>query len=158
MGLAILIMVLLFYSSSQPYEGQSLIPLLQKVLASRPLEAFFDQLSLTYAGKIISTQTVGYYGVIEFLIRKFVHFISYFALAFCWYNGLYKKEKRYQTFLLALSISVGYACFDEVHQFFTPNRTALIEDVLLDTVGATLGTCIASVMRSPIQTQRRKKK
>lgn len=48
-------------------------------------------------------------------------------------------------YALAMSILLSflYACTDEIHQIFVPGRSAQFRDVLIDTLGASLGTLIA---------------
>ena len=45
--------------------------------------------------------------------------------------------------LLSILLCIGYASFDELRQSFNPGRTALMADVLLDTVGAIVGISIS---------------
>ena len=38
-----------------------------------------------------------------------------------------------------LAMVFAYACTDEIHQMFVPDRGAAVHDVLLDTIGGALG-------------------
>lgn len=40
-------------------------------------------------------------------------------------------------------LGLAYGITDELHQTFTPGRTASAADVLADAIGATLGACLA---------------
>jgi VanZ family protein len=42
----------------------------------------------------------------------------------------------YQAAITAFSISLGYAVFDEIHQYFIPGRACEIGDILVDAAGA----------------------
>ncbi|MNN38370.1 VanZ like family protein [compost metagenome] len=42
-------------------------------------------------------------------------------------------------YVYAILIAFLYACTDELHQSFTPGRTAMVQDVVLDTIGAACG-------------------
>lgn len=140
MGIAIGIMILLFISSSMSYKDQSSVGLLQILLKNRPFETELRQFSFSYAGSIVSVQESGYFQFVEFFIRKFAHFISFFVMGYCWQYALLPKAKYKQsTFLVTLLICFSYAVCDEFHQSLTPNRTPLVQDVLLDTFGSFFG-------------------
>ena len=130
-------MALLFYSSSQPYESQSMTGTLESILAKEPLKELLSSIRFTYAGSEISIHTLGYSAFIEFFIRKAAHFSSYFLLALFWLLGLKDKMKGIAfPGLLSWLLATGYASFDEFHQGLTPDRTPLLQDIILDTVGA----------------------
>lgn len=44
-----------------------------------------------------------------------------------------------RTFLIALCAVVFYGITDEVHQMFVPGRTASVDDLLADAIGALIG-------------------
>ncbi|MBM6613350.1 VanZ family protein [Desemzia sp. RIT804] len=137
LGLAFLMMGLLFYSSSQPYGEQSVTGILDQLLANEPLKGLLSPIRFTYAGSEVSIAASGYNEFIEFFIRKAAHFGSYFLLALFWFLGLKERVSGvYLTALLSFMLTVGYASFDEFHQGLTPDRTPLLEDILLDSVGA----------------------
>ena len=46
-------------------------------------------------------------------------------------------------FIVSIVISVLYAVSDEIHQIFVPSRVGAVADVFIDSLGATLGICIA---------------
>lgn len=144
--LALIIMAVLFYSSSQPYGEQSLTGLLDDILAKEPLKDLLSLIQFNYAGDEVSIATQGYSSFIEFFIRKLAHFGSYFLLGLCWFLGLKNKMtsiglSAFVSWLLA----AGYAAFDELHQSITPNRTPLMEDVILDATGALTSIFLAVV-------------
>ena len=43
-------------------------------------------------------------------------------------------------------IVIGYACTDEFHQLFVPGRSGQITDVMIDTLGGSIGVLIISVI------------
>jgi VanZ family protein len=106
------VMAVLFYSSSQSYEEQSQIGLLTVLLKNEPFKEWLSKISFIYADSEVSIQAKGYFAFIEFFVRKFAHFGTYFVLA------------------------TGYAGMDEFHQMMTNGRTPLFQDVMLDSVGA----------------------
>ena len=73
-GIALLMMVILFVSSSMTYQQQSQVSLIQKLLANEPLKAFFSQISFNYAGSEVSISAKGYVKFVEFFIEIFLNF------------------------------------------------------------------------------------
>lgn len=131
------IMAVLFYSSSQSYEQQSQIDLLSVLLKKEPLKDWMSQFSFLYAGSEISIEASGYFSFVEFFIRKFAHFATYFLLGGSFFLALFPRTKS-----LGLSAffgwfaATGYAGMDEFHQMLTNGRTPLFQDVMLDSAGA----------------------
>lgn len=147
--LALGMMVLLYWSSSMSYGEQSTIPLLEQILSQQPFYDFLSQFEFTYGDSLVSVANSGYYGFIEFFIRKFVHFFSYFLIGLWWFLGLRRKVKgRFLGALISFLIVIGYASFDELHQVFTPDRSGMIEDVILDSSGGLTGILVAWVNTS----------
>lgn len=142
--LAISIIVLII-SSSMTYEQQTLIPTLQKMLASKPFEQSLSLLHIPYWGKIVSVETIGYFDFIEFLIRKTTHFIGFGFIATILYWFL-PTTWRLKGWIIIISIFF-IALFDEFRQHFTPGRTMAFQDVLLDTAGACCFIAIITIRK-----------
>lgn len=142
--LALAIMAILFYSSSQPYEEQSITPMLDQLLAKEPLKNLLSPIHFSYANSEISIQALGYSKFVEFFIRKAAHFGTYFLLALFWFLGL-KNKLASQGLAIFISwlLATGYAAMDEFHQGITPNRTPLLQDIQLDSIGAATGIILA---------------
>ena len=137
---AFVIMGILFYSSATPYSNQTVTPVLDKVLAGEPFKAILSKIEFMYAGTEISVAASGYSHFIEFFIRKGAHFFIYLLLGLCWFMGLKDRMDSVPlAALIALLLAAGYASFDEFHQGLTPERTPLLEDIILDTAGAFTG-------------------
>ncbi|MCD8500644.1 MAG: VanZ family protein [Bacillaceae bacterium] len=134
---------IIFYASSQPYEQQDLRPMLGEMFDWTFVEAYFSSISFSYGGSEVSISERGTAGFVEFFIRKGAHVFVYFTLGFLIYRLLNQYIKRIdQRIGLSFFIVVFYAAFDEIHQFFRPNRTGLIDDVVLDSIGGLLGIMI----------------
>ncbi|GAA3015931.1 VanZ family protein [Tetragenococcus solitarius] len=135
--LGLLIMAILFYSSSQTYETQSQISLLESVLKNEPFKESLNHVSFKYADDIVSIKEKGYFSFAEFFIRKFAHFGTYFLLGGSFFLSLLPKLKTtgFALFFSWLS-ATGYAGMDEFHQMLTQDRTPLFQDVMLDSFGA----------------------
>ncbi|MFV0395606.1 MAG: VanZ family protein [Coprobacillaceae bacterium] len=70
---------------------------------------------------------------LETIIRKTAHILEYAILTWL----VFQTIKPYSKYVYQLSfiIAIGYACTDELHQYFIPGRTALITDVFIDSIG-----------------------
>ncbi len=53
---------------------------------------------------------------------------------------------RWHHVVIALGITVLYGVSDEWHQSFVPDRTGRVDDLVVDTIGATIGLAIAWVV------------
>ena len=81
-----------------------------------------------------------YKGEVRLVVRKSAHFIIYLVGGFLLFNFFrtYNISLRNQIIYAILGI-ILYASSDEFHQLFVNGRTARVEDVLLDTLGAMVG-------------------
>lgn len=81
---------------------------------------------------------------LDFIIRKCAHFTLYAMLGFVTFGAVKS------TFFIAIksnviwsfAISVIYAIFDEIHQYFVPGRACRIYDVIIDSFGSIFGISI----------------
>ncbi len=127
------LLIIIFISSGQSAEQQSLEVLLQKWLPDKPLAGFLSHFSIPYWGTQVSIEERGYYSFIEFLIRKGTHFLFFGIISLAVYYALPKwRYRKGITILILFFLAVG----DELRQSMTPGRTASMQDVLLDTSGA----------------------
>jgi len=127
-ALTIFWMIMLFYFSSQPANisnGQS----------GRVMMIFRQTLGISEG--IVSDKAL------QFAIRKSGHGAGYFVLGIlmtlsaAWAKG---EKPRY---MLALTLCFLYAVSDELHQTFVPGRSGELRDVVIDTLGASLGVLLA---------------
>lgn len=85
---------------------------------------------------------------IEAIIRKIAHFSIYTVIGIllmalmCMFN-IIDKVRVGVTFILGII----YAATDEFHQVFVQGRTALITDVVIDTMGVILGILLVLLIR-----------
>lgn len=80
---------------------------------------------------------------IEKVIRKIAHFSIYTAvglLLMALISTFEMKEKN--RIIISLIIGIIYASSDEIHQSFVPERSPMITDVMIDTMGVMLGILI----------------
>lgn len=151
-GPLILLIMIVFISSATPYQQQTIVPTLMKLLPGEPLIGPLSLLHIPYYGMDISVESRGYYYFLEFLVRKFAHLTAFGAMAIAVYIALPKKNYRY---LLAIGITFLFACADELHQYFTVGRTASGQDVLLDTVGGLLWLTIFVLILRKIRAKKK---
>jgi hypothetical protein len=144
----VLIASIIFWSSSQPYEKQDIRPFILNYVSTDFVVKEFSDVSFTYAGNEVSIEALGVDGFMEFFIRKGAHFTVFFFLAYFTYRALrIQGVKIGHAFMYALFFTVVYAISDEVHQAFTTNRTALLADVVLDSIGGFCGIVIRSLKK-----------
>ncbi|AMB99918.1 hypothetical protein AWM75_08025 [Aerococcus urinaehominis] len=144
----ILIPIMLYFSSSMPYEEQSLVPLLQFLLPNQPLHGTLSQISFSYGGEVISIATSSYYHFIEFFIRKGAHLTMFGCLGLMFYLAWMTHIKNGLVLCLtAAGLTFGMAAFDELRQVYTLNRSGMLADVYLDTVGAIVCILLAHLIR-----------
>ncbi len=138
---AIAMMAILFGFSSQSYQEQSLVHDIEKNTSDQSIADWFGGIRFSYGGHEISVDSVGGASFIEFFIRKAAHFGSYALLAalLVYAMGGNARNNGGRRYVYAILIAFLYACTDELHQSFTPGRTAMVQDVVLDTIGAACG-------------------
>lgn len=76
-------------------------------------------------------------------VRKSAHFTIYLLLGLSIISLLYEyKIINIKAIVIAMIISILYACSDEIHQIFVSGRTGKIIDVLIDSIGSFVGIMI----------------
>ncbi|MEK5214636.1 VanZ family protein [Psychrobacillus sp. FSL H8-0487] len=152
----LILLFLLFFSSGQTYEEQSLIPLFEDLLTSKPLESQLKKIELPYWGHTISVEERGYYHFVEFIIRKSAHFFLFGLAAIGFYAILPRNTLH---FWLALLCTLILALADEYHQQLTGGRTPSGQDVFLDMCGAvtflSVYICIKRIMQKTLDPSKR---
>ncbi|MDE5977751.1 MAG: VanZ family protein [Turicibacter sp.] len=75
---------------------------------------------------------------LQVIIRKTAHFSEYFILYLLSVNVLLEYLTVKKSIYSALIFVFLYACTDEFHQLFVPDRVCAFTDVLIDTSGGAL--------------------
>lgn len=81
-------------------------------------------------------------------VRKLAHFTLYFVLGFL-SSMLFITLKNYGIYIkgiISWVFCVIYAISDEIHQYFVPNRTCAIRDMVIDSSGALLSVAVFVTM------------
>ena len=87
------------------------------------------------------------------LFRKCGHLSEYGILALLVWRAIHKpclepgKPWSWSEAGLTVVIVCGYAATDEFHQIFVPNRTPLVSDVIIDTLGGSAALLCLWAMR-----------
>ena len=76
---------------------------------------------------------------IEHPIRKAAHMTEYAILALLLLGTITKDRITRKQLLAVICLVAAYAATDEYHQLFVPGRSGQVRDVVIDTVGGTLG-------------------
>lgn len=136
------ILIGLFVSSATPYSDQSIVSPLERFNWTW-VEPVLDEISFDYAGETISRDTLGTVPLIEFFIRKATHVVVFLVLGALLVKAIARLRLHASlTLLFAWTMATTVAAFDEFHQSLTPERTPLIQDVILDSMGALLGVLL----------------
>ncbi len=135
---------IIYLFSSQPYKQQDLAPILSRLLEGRRSLGFLDRISFMFDGREVSVSYLGTVHFVEFFIRKGVHF-SIFAVLGCLILLLCRLLVKNNLKLVSIAwVSVVfYACMDEIHQYYTDGRSALWQDVVIDSVGGLFGIALS---------------
>lgn len=136
------ILIGLFISSSTPYSDQSIVSPLERFDWTWA-ESALATIDFSYGGSPVSLEEKGDAGLIEFLLRKAAHFSVFFVLGALLVKAVARlRLSAWLILLFAWVLANTVAVYDEFHQSLTPERTALVQDVVLDSVGALCGILI----------------
>ncbi|MFB1082236.1 VanZ family protein [Jeotgalibacillus sp. JSM ZJ347] len=139
---------IIYYSSSQTYEEQSIIPFLEQWTSADWYRHLIAQFSVPYGGRWISVDTHGYAGFTEFLIRKGAHLGIFFLISFFMYHVIFYLLKfTWRSIALTLFLTLLIAMADEYHQQLTGGRTSSVNDVILDMLGGLIGLAVALLLK-----------
>jgi VanZ family protein len=131
----ILWLVLIFILSAQPVHKSNG---LSKAIAEKIIE---------FIKKIFPKENINL-GRFNHYLRKTAHFFAYMILGILMMNVLkiigVDGGKR---IILALLICIIYAISDELHQLFVLGRGAQVKDVIIDTIGVSVGVGLSKKCR-----------
>ena len=78
---------------------------------------------------------------------KLVHCICFAGLAFWVEFAVFSKEKITFSIIFAILFVCVYGIIDEIHQSFTPGRSASVFDWIADSLGAAIGSFLYLLAR-----------
>ena len=85
------------------------------------------------------------FNAVQFAVRKYAHFSEYALLGFL-LRLLCASYCLRRACLVAWICGTGYAATDELHQWFVASRSAMWQDVCLDSSGVLAGALLAAGM------------
>ncbi len=137
---AVLMMYLIFTFSSQTGTESSLVSLkVSRYVVTGTERCFGIQFTDEQMQRAV--------GRIHYYVRKLAHVTEYFILAVTVAFPLYVYGVRgIWLVLLAGTICVGYAGFDEYHQSFVAGRGPSAKDVAIDSVGVFIGIILVRMI------------
>lgn len=115
-------------------------------LLTAPISAAFSR----FVGKLLG-QVFGLSGAASGsghgLLRKIAHVTEFACLGMClrWFASM-EYPSRLQRIGIPLVAGILVACVDETIQIFVPGRGPGLKDVMIDTLGLTLGVVIISLI------------
>ena len=127
---AIFWMLVIFYFSSLTgsQSSEQSNPIVQSILLTLNLNNSFTHLLII-------------------LVRKSAHIFEYFILFLLLFFGFTRIEDLKNPVIISSVITIVYACLDEFHQFFIPNRSAEILDILIDCIGILIGILLIYLIK-----------
>lgn len=126
-------MACIFYLSSQAATES-------RALSNRVAEQLKDYIeTVTYLVPFIRKVNLTH-PVVQ--IRKVAHFTIYLVLGLVSYLALPRQWSVKKKMTLIVSLCFIYAITDEFHQSFVPGRSPEVRDVLIDTLGSSVGMSI----------------
>jgi VanZ family protein len=97
------------------------------------------------------------FGIWDTLVKKGGHMCGYALLASAFFYALGKGKRINRTqFIAAIALAFLYACTDEFHQIFTPQRTSSVIDIGIDTAGAAIGLSVWRLVEKLFENVRKK--
>ncbi|MCE7791685.1 VanZ family protein [Salipaludibacillus sp. CUR1] len=133
---------LIYYSSSQTFEDQTVEPVLADFNLTW-VSAMFQWVSFNYGGSPVSLQAMTPAEFTEFFIRKGAHVFTFAVLAVLTYRLIsYFYNNRNAAAGMSLAFVLLYGSFDEYRQSLNPGRSGMVEDVILNFAGGILGLIV----------------
>lgn len=80
--------------------------------------------------------------------RKLAHLIIYMVLGLVSYQALPRKWSAKKRIGWAIGMCFLYAITDELHQSFVPGRGPQARDVLIDTIGSSVGVAVSYMVKN----------
>jgi hypothetical protein len=112
-------------------------------------------MTLIFTASGTSGQDLPHFGFLDLIVKKGGHAFGYALLGISYLRGLTKgRNVSPGQLLLAVMLASLYAATDEFHQSFTPGRSPSVEDVIIDTIGATAGVGLWPFIRTRLPIRR----
>lgn len=114
-------------------------------------QSMSDWVSNSFLGKILSRILPLLTEDFRGSIRKYAHVFEFFCLGVCsflFFHELFwiSKHRLFKAISSASIWSFLYACSDEWHQTFVPERAGMVSDLRFDTAGFLVGIALLGCM------------
>lgn len=93
---------------------------------------------------IVNLFNISNVSVVSLIVRKLAHFTEYFVLGILVANMLRYCDKKVYIGVIICAI---YAISDEVHQLFVLGRSCQLLDMVIDTIGSSVGIILFNIFR-----------
>jgi len=84
--------------------------------------------------------------LLNFFVRKAGHTTAFALLGFCVFNTLKHAAVKSRLFWTTWAITSAYGVTDEIYQYFVPERVMAVQDMLINSFGAFIGTLFAYIL------------
>lgn len=85
--------------------------------------------------------------ILTTLVRKSAHIFMYFVLGILIYLALQgHRFSNIRLIIYSILSAFVYAVTDEIHQMFVPGRSGEVRDIMIDTIGASIGILICYLL------------
>lgn len=92
--------------------------------------------------------------ILSVCVRKAAHLSVYTLLGAIAYAAFFPVRNQAARLFCSVGFTFFYACTDEIHQLFVPDRTGKISDVFIDTFGGFVGAFVVFVIVSVVEARR----
>lgn len=102
---------------------------------------FFPDMELTEPARQLAIKDI-----LSVCVRKAAHLSVYMLLGAISFAAFFPIRRKGIRTLAAVIFTFLYACTDEIHQIFVPDRTGKISDVIIDTFGGAVGALAVLIL------------
>ena len=146
--LVIGVMLLIFMLSSQPGTNSN-------ALSNQFIHSY--QFAVEHFSFLSDTTRAALLAKPSHYVRKLAHLTIFALLGGTTFLALWQRKKSFLScMVLSIWICLMYAGLDEWHQYYVIGREANLSDVLLDTLGASIGSLSVGLIQIEISSIRKK--
>lgn len=143
--LALTLMLFFIWTYLRGYPVEQKFLFIERYFDIERLKIIPSRVQFSYAGQIISINSLGYTQFVKFIFTKFYDFLIFLLLSLLWSLGLKKRLKsNWMTALLSFVITMGFASMLELYMGWNGSQGHfLVEDFVLKSYGALTGIILA---------------
>lgn len=135
----VIVMAFIFYMSAQIRDDSFGMSRRVCVVVCQTFVQDYDVLPMTEQENLIFSM--------EIWVRKSAHCFEYMALGILIYltTNMYIKRMGW-VLLISIMAGIVYAVGDEMHQYFVPGRSCELRDVMIDSLGVSIGVVASFII------------